>query len=97
MLPLPAGLALALDPFPVEFAHCVFEAMYRRSAAVDDTEPVVISSLVMKESNPIKIVDTSQAGLKVLGWKSDIERHSRVEGWKRPDGVCIRIAGGANG
>jgi len=43
------------------------------------------------------MVLTSQAGLKLLGWKSEIERQSRVEGWKRPEGVCIRIAGGAKG
>ncbi len=43
------------------------------------------------------MVDTSHAGLKDLGWKSEIERQRRVEGWKRPEGVCIRIAGGAKG
>lgn len=62
-----------------------------------DTEPVVISSDVMKERSPIRIVETSQAGLKDLGWKSEIERHRRVEGWKRPEGVCMRIEGGAKG
>jgi hypothetical protein len=35
--------------------------------------------------------------LKDLGWKSEIERQSLVEGWKRPEGVCILIAGGAKG
>jgi hypothetical protein len=35
--------------------------------------------------------------LKLLGWKSEIERQSRVEGWKRPEGVCMRMAGGAKG
>lgn len=47
-------------------------------------EPVVISSEVMKERRPIRIVDTSQAGLNDLGWKSEIERQRRVEVWKRP-------------
>ena len=43
------------------------------------------------------MVETSQAGLNDLGWKSEIVRHNLVDGWKRPEGVCIRIAGGANG
>lgn len=60
-------------------------------------EPVVISSLVMNDSNPVKIVETSHAGLKLLGWKSEIDRQRRVDGAKRPEGVCMRIAGGANG
>lgn len=47
-------------------------------------EPVVISSEVMKESKPMRMVLTSHAGLKDLGWKSDIERQRRVEVWKRP-------------
>lgn len=51
----------------------------------------------MKDINPIKIVDTSHAGLNDLGWKSEIVRQRRAEGWKRPEGVCIRIAGGAKG
>ncbi len=45
----------------------------------------------------MRMVLTSQAGLKDLGWKSEILRQSRVEGWKRPEGVCMRIAGGAKG
>jgi hypothetical protein len=60
-------------------------------------EPVVISSDVMKERRPMRMVLTSQAGLKDLGWKSEIERQRRVEDWKRPLGVCMRIAGGAKG
>jgi len=32
-----------------------------------------------------------------LGWKSEFDRHSRVEVWKRPDGVIMRIAGGLKG
>lgn len=45
----------------------------------------------------MRMVETSQAGLKDLGWKSDIERQRRVDGWKRPEGVCMRMAGGAKG
>lgn len=86
-----------LDPPPVEFHHRVRPAAHFRSASVAPTLPVVISSLVMKERRPIRIVETSHAGLKDFGWKSLMLRHSRVEGWKRPDGVCIRIAGGAKG
>jgi PAS domain-containing protein len=59
--------------------------------------PVVISSLVIKLNSPMRIVDTSQAGLKLLGWKSEIERHNLVEVWKRPEGVIMRMAGGLNG
>jgi len=60
-------------------------------------EPVVISSEVMKERRPIRIVETSQAGLKDFGWKSEMERHKRVEVWKRPEGVIMRMAGGLKG
>jgi hypothetical protein len=35
--------------------------------------------------------------LNDFGWKSEIDRHRRVDGWNRPEGVCMRIAGGANG
>jgi hypothetical protein len=35
--------------------------------------------------------------LKDLGWKSLMERQSLVDGWKRPEGVCMRMAGGAYG
>lgn len=45
----------------------------------------------------MRIVETSQAGLNDLGWKSLMLRQRRVEGWKRPEGVCMRMAGGANG
>ena len=51
----------------------------------------------MKLNRPVRIVLTSHAGLKLLGWKSLMERHSRVLGWKRPMGVCMRMAGGAKG
>lgn len=43
------------------------------------------------------MVLTSHAGLKLLGWKSEIDKQRRVEGWKRPEGVCMRIEGGAKG
>lgn len=43
------------------------------------------------------MVETSHAGLKDLGWKSLMLRQRRVDGWKRPEGVCMRIAGGAKG
>jgi len=84
-------------PLPVEFHQRDRAARERRSAAVLETEPVVISSLVMNERRPIRIVETSHAGLKDFGWKSEMDRHSRDEGWNRPDGVCMRMAGGANG
>jgi len=51
----------------------------------------------MNDSNPIRIVDTSHAGLKLFGWKSEILRHRRVLVWKRPEGVIMRIAGGLKG
>jgi len=89
--------ARVCDPPPVEFHHLVRPANHFLSASVAPTLPVVISSLVIKERRPIRIVETSQAGLKDLGWKSLMLRQRRVDGWKRPDGVCIRIAGGANG
>lgn len=37
------------------------------------------NALTMKLSNPVKIVDTDQAGFQVSGWKSLIERHSLKE------------------
>ena len=51
----------------------------------------------MKLNTPNKIVLTSHAGLKLLGWKSLMLRHKRSEHLKRPLGVCMRIAGGAKG
>jgi hypothetical protein len=71
--------------------------MALRSTSGAENAPVAISSLVMNESNPMRIVETSQAGLKLFGWKSEMVRQRRVEGWKRPEGVIIRIAGGAKG
>lgn len=95
--PFVAVFPEACEPPPVEFHHRDREAKYCRSAEVLEMDPVVISSLVMNDRRPVRIVETSHAGLKDLGWKSEMERHSRVEGWKRPDGVCMRIAGGAKG
>ena len=51
----------------------------------------------MNDNKPIRIVLTSHAGLKALGWKSDIDKHRRVDGWNLPEGVCMRMAGGAKG
>ena len=51
----------------------------------------------MKERRPVNIVETDQAGFHVSGWKSDMERHKRVFGLNRPDGVVIYILGGLNG
>lgn len=36
-------------------------------------------------------------GFHVSGWKSDMLRHSRVLGLKRPLGVSIRMEGGFRG
>lgn len=96
-LPFVAKFPFACEPPPVEFHHRDREARNFRSALDVETEPVVISSLVMNDKRPIKMVETSHAGLKDFGWKSDMERQSLVDGWNRPDGVCMRIAGGANG
>ena len=91
------GVALRCEPPPVEFHHRDRTANTRRSASDALTLPVVISSLVMKDNSPIRMVETSQAGLKDLGWKSLMLRQRRVEGWNRPLGVCMRMAGGAKG
>jgi len=85
------------EPPPVEFHHRDLAAKNFRSVSLAETEPVVISSDVINESNPMRIVDTSHAGLNDRGWKSEMERQSRLDGWNLPDGVCIRIAGGAKG
>jgi hypothetical protein len=97
MVDVTPGTALACDPPPVEFHHRDRAAYNLRSASELLTLPVVISSLVINDSRPIRIVDTSHAGLKDFGWKSLMLRQRRVEGWKRPLGVCMRIAGGAKG
>lgn len=94
---LTPGMVRDDEPPPVLFHQREREAKSLRSASVADSEPVVISSLVMKLCRPSRMVLTSQAGLKLLGWKSLMLRHSLVDGWKRPLGVCIRMAGGANG
>ena len=75
----------------------VVDPRFTRSASVAETDPVVISSDVIKERRPMRMVDTSHAGLKDRGWKSEMDRHNRLDGWNRPEGVCMRIAGGANG
>jgi len=61
------------------------------------TDPVVISSLSMKDKMPVQIVATLQAGFHVPGWKSDMEKQIFLSGWKRPEGVSILIPGGLNG
>jgi hypothetical protein len=81
----------------VEFHHFDLAAYHLRSVSDAPILPVVISSLVMKDIRPIRMVDTDHAGLKDLGWKSLMLRQRRVDGWKRPLGVCMRIAGGAKG
>ena len=90
------GYAAEVPP-PVLFHQRVRWANSLRSCSLARTLPVVISSLVMKLSRPVRMVLTSHAGLKLLGWKSEMLRHRRVLGWKRPEGVCMRIAGGAKG
>lgn len=94
---LPALGPVVLLPPPVQFHQRERAACQRRSAGVEEREPAVISSLFMKESRPIRMVETLQAGLKDRGWKSEMDRQRRVDGWKRPEGVCIRIEGGAKG
>lgn len=84
-------------PPPVLFHHFVLAARVRRSESVALREPVVISSLVMKDITPSRIVETDQAGLKDFGWKSLMLRQRRSEQRKRPLGVCMRIAGGLKG
>lgn len=81
MLPFTALMEL---PPPVVFHHLERAASQRRSDSGRESEPVVISSEVMKDIRPMRMVLTSQAGLKDLGWKSEMERQRRVEGWKRP-------------
>ena len=46
---------------------------------------------------PVRMVETDQVGFQLSGWKSDIERQSRVSGRKRPLGVTIVIDGGLRG
>ena len=81
----------------MEFHHRLRAAYHLRSMSVPFMLPVVMSLLVMKDIRPMRIVETDHAGLKLLGWKSLMLRHRRVLGWNLPLGVCMRIAGGANG
>ena len=74
------GTDFARDPPPVEFHHLDRAANSLRSASEALTLPVVISSLVINDISPMRIVDTSHAGLNDFGWKSLILRQSRVEG-----------------
>jgi len=67
-------------------------------SAVDfSTEPTVGVDSSIKESTPLRMVPTDQAGTHDSGWKSLIDRHSRVFVLKRPFGVSIMIAGGLYG
>lgn len=75
----PAASLSKLPP-PVLFHQRVLAAAHLLSVSVACTEPVVISSLVIKDMSPMRMVETSQAGLNDLGWKSDIERQRRVDG-----------------
>ena len=83
-----------------------------RCEGVAVMDPVVISSDVINESTPVSIDDTCHDGFQVVGWKSDMEKQSRVLQTNRPIGsqflhhplwillplgVVMRIAGGANG
>lgn len=68
------------DPPPVEFHQRDCVARRRRSDSLALMLPRVISSLVMKDSRPIRMVEMPQAGLKDLGWKSLMLRQSRVDG-----------------
>jgi len=80
-----------------KFHEWLRAANWRLCVSDDVTDPVVISSESMKESRPVKIVATLQAGFQEPGWKSDIEKHIFLFGWKRPDGVNILMPGGLKG
>lgn len=67
------------------------------SASVVLMLPVVVSSVTIKLSRPLRMVATDQLGFHELGWKSLMVRHSLVSVWNRPDGVDMRILGGLNG
>ena len=54
-------------PPPVEFHHRERAAAHCRPSWVALMLPVVISSLVMNDSRPMRMVETSQAGLNDLG------------------------------
>ena len=54
-------------------------------SAVDfSTEPTVGVDSSIKESTPFRMLATDHAGTHVSGWKSLIERHSRVCVLNRP-------------
>jgi len=72
-------------------------ANWRLWASLDVIDPVVISSESINESRPVKMVATLHAGFQEPGWKSDMEKHIFLFGWKRPDGVNILMPGGLNG
>jgi hypothetical protein len=76
---------------------CDARARRRRSARLASTLPTVGVDSSMKESTPLRIEATDHAGTHVSGWKSLIERQSRVLVLKRPLGVSIIIAGGLYG
>ena len=59
--------------------------------------PKVGAESSINACNPIKIVDTDHIGFHVSGWKSDMDKHKRVLGLKRPEGVNMRIEGGLSG
>ena len=87
----------SLNLFCVRFQAWLRAANARLWASDEVTEPVVISSESMKESRPVRIVATLQAGFQVPGWKSDMEKQIFLSGWKRPEGVYILIPGGLKG
>lgn len=51
----------------------------------------------INDKSPVSMVATDQAGFHVSGWKSEMERHSRVLVLKRPEGVIMYMLGGRNG
>ena len=59
--------------------------------------PKVGEDSSMKLSSPVRIVETDQAGFHVSGWKSLIDKQSRVFVLNRPLGVNIHIDGGLKG
>lgn len=62
------------------FHHRDFKASHLRSFSDAVTDPCVISSAFIKDIKPIRIVETSHAGLNDLGWKSEMVRQSLVDG-----------------
>ena len=57
-----------------------------------------VLSFMLEETTTVGSMEaTDQAGTHVSGWKSLIDRHSRVFVLKRPFGVSIMIAGGLYG